>query len=949
MVTALIRALSQVGYYKADAILADSREALRLELNLADRKSKEQAALLASKAEFSRLADKIKALLPEYYHDEELKREQSAFEHELVRAEHAIKTGSSKQASIGGKIDSGGPNLYSPERMMLWYAVLSHLEHHASDEEGATPNPDSAMLVSELSSSKGADYIFDKFSRHVTRILPRIGVDKKDCIIRWGEPNSGFWHSKKDPANGQPQDIINFDIKDSLLLGDMVQQVMAHELGHYLYDTVYPPTLAKQYDAIQSLQEKARNGSLSKEEQETLVRTRFLASLYHDIWNAAADNAVDESSHRLSSGDDPRYRYGLLPALLVNFVTYRGQGAYIKKYEKEGALPTDTLEEMAGNPQAVLENLSGTLVQVSSLIHGQMSNVEDRTALLADLPKIGIYTQLLKNESHPEMTGEECFWDLYEKCKRISELTPDPRLMSTPDVWRKARDEMQEERNRIHEEIFAQYAKPIIDRITAQQPSVQDMMDALNQSDGKGRQKKQESGNGEGIPIDIPGGKGTIPVLKPGQPGSHAPDNPGQGANKGKTIDKHEDAAINEANAQDPEAPPAAGNAPPPKIGGLKPAASSSSPSLIAGKASSAVAEINLGDGRTLVELQEDPLFAQAVDEIKDRLYDMMEQFAVPISSIATDATDRLPSTDPIERLSIEAVVKYELSGRTDMPVLFRGDVKTNIPPVGDAIFAIDISGSMSWGPGSRAEYIIKSTALMALGIQAFNEDRARQALPPMGVYVMLWGNTEPTFLGKPYDPDQQEEIILKLDEVLDKVINNKSIEGLHGGTELEGVFRHTLEEYAIHRPDSGEFPETMARGPVLMMIGSDGGVFDMDNVPLSEILTAMPSLTVDTALTDGENSPLHSALTQVKTEIGYQAPVCVDINDETHILPAMLDWMEGRMKAFREAIPWGAHYDVFTEADVTEQAKEALETLKSRDGHASRLSAAGLKSERTR
>jgi hypothetical protein len=115
--------------------------------------------------------------------------------------------------------------------------------------------------------------------------------------------------------------------------------------------------------------------------------------------------------------------------------------------------------------------------------------------------------------------------------------------------------------------------------------------------------------------------------------------------------------------------------------------------------------------------------------------------------------------------------------------------------------------------------------------------------------------------------------------------------------------------------------------------------VYDMNSVPLSGILQAMPSLTVDSMLTDGADSNLHQALLSANRAEAYQAPVNVHMDTPQQILPSMLDWIENRAETFRTAVPWGAHYNTFTEGDVAEQAGNALDAFRDKS-FASRLAA---------
>ncbi|MFN8992906.1 MAG: hypothetical protein ACK5X3_04470, partial [Pseudomonadota bacterium] len=577
---------------KADLILEDARHALRLDIanaeqpivSAANGEQTQETIPIAESEHYQALVDRIRAILPSYYQGKELEEQQAQFDHEVARAAHVMATGSSKGLVYQGKTDHAGPNLYSPERMMLWFATLSHMEHRKPVE--GQEKISISGIAGELASSKGAQLLLDKFAKNVTTILATLGIDKNDCIIRWGQPGSHFWHRSKDGANGQPHDIINFDIKKTLLLGDMVQQVMVHELGHYLYDTKYPERLEKLNTQIMVLQAKVNNGGmLSNDEQKTLVRARYEHELYHNIWNAAADNAVDHASHVVSAGDQPRYGYQLLPALLVNFITLRGQGSNIRHFQEKGPIAKEVLAEMGNDAGAQIRNLQGALYQISSFIHGQLDNPADKQAFLKRLPEVGIYTQLLKNAEHPRWSGEQCFWDLYDKCERIAHAIPDPRLMSDPAAWRAARDKAQQTRNQIHEEIFTHYALPLVEQHMDKQKALQEMMDALA--------KNGSQMPGEGIPIKIPGiggGMGSIPVFVPTSPGSTAPEKPGEGIGKGQSVGAHEKDGANGKNEHDPEAPNGQGKNSDPKIGQLPSGNPKPSQARGAGKATDAIA-----------------------------------------------------------------------------------------------------------------------------------------------------------------------------------------------------------------------------------------------------------------------------------------------------------------------------------------------------------------------
>jgi len=888
--------LQESGAQKASTILADPLQALRLELNQAD---------LSTHDKFSAAAAKIKALILHYYPEAQREEANQVFDRELLRAEQAIATGSSKKVLSNGRYDDNGPNLYAPERMLLWYATMSHMEQ-VQPEEGKE-KISTATVANELAQSKGADYLLDKFSAQVTQILAALKIDKKDCLIRWGEPDSHFWHRKKDPENGVPHDIINFDIKKTLLIGDLVQQVMLHELGHYLNDTHYPEPIKQLTEDINSLEHKRQEGTLTEEERKAFFAACVERKLYHSTWNSAADNAVDEATCRLSSGEQPVYHANLLPGLLTNFVTLRGQGKHLQAYEHKGPLPPEELAEQAGNPEARLTHLNNALFQVTSLMHGQMKDPSDRAALLEDLPKLGIYPELFRNFDKPELTGEECFWDLYNKCKTLAELTPAPDVMAMPARWREQRDAMQEQRNKIHEAIFAEYATSLIKRVVEQKKPLQELIEIL----------------------------GDLPF--PGQPGSNAPAIPGGAIGIPKPVAEHEKDAGNEKNSRDPEAAKHNNNVP--TIKGLKPVSTMPKQSTMAGKAIDAIAELNLGDGKSLKELQNDPLWVMAIDQIATRMEEMMADFAVPIHHVAHHASQLLPKDNPAARLDQEYLKRYALGKVQGIPHFFRDDETTYIPPIGDVLFGLDISGSMGWGKNTHAEYVIKATVLMMLGIQQFNEDRQARNLPEMGAYVMLWGNIKPTFLGKPYGSAGKEEVIAKLDEVLRKVLASETVPGAHGGTELTGTFQEVFEEYAHHRPNSGSFNDVAERGPILMLLGSDGHVFDMDKVPMSRILQAVPALTVDTMLTKGEDSVLHKALLAAEPAEEYQRAVCIAMNDKQAILPGMLDWMEKRMETFRDGLPWGTTYEVFTEGGIAEQAEEALALVGRDVGFRNRLS----------
>ena len=190
-------------FNKAERILADPLQSLRLEL------CQEYGDNLGTRDSYAAAVDKIRALIPHYYEGKEQEEVQQAFDREVIRAQHAVATGTSLKAKIDGKTDMNGPNLYTPERMLLWYVTLEHLQQY-TPQEGERENPGYRKIADELAASKGAVYLLDKFSSHVTPILGALGVNKSDCMIQWGEPDSHFWFRRKDAETDH--NLINFDI-----------------------------------------------------------------------------------------------------------------------------------------------------------------------------------------------------------------------------------------------------------------------------------------------------------------------------------------------------------------------------------------------------------------------------------------------------------------------------------------------------------------------------------------------------------------------------------------------------------------------------------------------------------------------------------------------------------------------------------------------------------------
>ncbi|MEI7669849.1 MAG: hypothetical protein WCJ33_07185, partial [Pseudomonadota bacterium] len=438
-----------------------------------------------------------------------------------------------------------------------------------------------------------------------------------------------------------------------------------------------PQTLLEITDKIKELDKKRKDGSITEDEILELQINIARQNITHEFWNTVADNAVDNSSILLSTGEQPKYPYNMLSAFLVTSV-YRGQYKTITNYEQNDKLTAEQLAKKQSSPEELFDNLSSTVLFATSLRHGQFANPEDRVKLLQDLPKTGVYPTLLKNFQKPEMSGEECFWDLYDKCKEIANLTPPPSLMLNRIEWTKRRDAMQERRNEIHEEIFAQYSNPLIEQMI---------------EDAKTRAKRQ--GEWE---------------LSP-NPCSRAPKQQGKAIGEPKSVGDHESDALNgknenpnKENGQGQE-----GQDKKPTMGGLNNMPSSSGNKTPGGAGGQEEIKLDLGDGRSLEELSRDTNFEPYIEQIKEKLKEMFAK-QIPIKKMSSDKYRHLPTKSVRESLDRNRFKGYLKNPSYESSKMFYAPVKDYISTVGDIVFAIDLSGSMGWGKGSQAEAVIKSS-----------------------------------------------------------------------------------------------------------------------------------------------------------------------------------------------------------------------------------------------
>lgn len=836
-----------------------------------------------------------------HYEGDMLERQQGLFATELLRVEQALLTGSSKGAMIEGRKNDEGPNTYSPERQLLWHAVWTHI---ASQESIGT-----SVIKHELADSKGMRAQLDEFAFQLSSVLGMVGSSAKECEIIWGDKGSGYYHAQKSKNPALNKDRINIDLHGTLGEGQHVLQIMLHEFMHHLVDRNYPPYLQEMQKKITELLPRYNEGKLSEDELEEFKALVIKRDLSHRVWNSAADNAVDNGSVVLARGFYEDLQGGFPkvdPSLLINSFTTRGMGNhYVKLQSPHTEEPENPLAALLGggkpNPVTALSN---SLFVISQIHHGLVPNTPE------GLASIGIEPSQFPHKDHPEWTPKQNWQFLWDKCQALMQHVPGLQTMDMLDktAWRAARDAAEAERNKIHTEIFEAYVEPHLEQIVEQQKKQEELMKKLMEALGDLPQTPGSGAPGKGIPI--PGGLGEAEPITVEQGGK------------------------NKTDGTNAEPDPKGDKGTKPKLGGGN-FAQPSAPNAAAGSGTDALINLPLGDGRTLKELQEDSAIKRAITQLAREIVKLYRDAPIYQMGHGTNSHTLTPQGGSIPELfdrdKHRRILEQGGPQALDDFRGFRGQQPVaKIPAVGDFILALDTSGSMGWGKNTHAEHAVKSAAIMALAIQKANDILQRENQgPEVGTYVMLWGNSTPSFLTKPYDKKSIHRMIDQMDVLLQRVWSGSSLEGAHGGTEMVGVAKAVSHEYATHRPkEKKPYHKSELRGPANLIVFSDGGVFDIANVPVTQLLKENPYMTWDTALTGGQGSPLHAAMeTATAGARKHQTPLCTEISTDGDMLRHLAEMLKDRVKLLHTAFSTKNIFPV-TNADCEKAFGKNLVTM---------------------
>lgn len=877
---------------------------------------------------------------------------------ELAKASHAVRHGSSKGAEVDGKINRDGPNPNSPQRRLLWaYALKLELADFQSPEthegmenlSGKSKEEKLGTLERELAESRSMRQMKSRFS---ARASSRGGFSENP-IVRFGEAGSWFYSANKKSNPQLRRNIINLDILQSLVLGDFVDAVFQHELEHDEKSLHYPPFLQelieKEKDAqtrIEEAQQKITAIRLDKDldaqleqpalkeffsAQQDYLRASYQRELVHGIWNAAEDNMCNQGAANLSHAKSQPYLFDLAYSINLCTAIVAGCGDFIRDNR---AIP----EEPSAQPQDILSEIGHAINMAFFVRNGICENTPE------DIKTIGVDTRVLATSNKPD--GDARFNELYALCERIAHAQPHPDKRIYKN-YAKLCEETCTERNGYIQELYERFVEQTVDKCMEQfeevtpEQQLKMLKDAIQQrkeaarggapaQEGEGspgRGGKQHKGKSSGIPIIDPETGEELGEIDPeetsekGQAGQQnmqdAETVEAQGIEAGEKMEDLKAQAASDEGDPDLESDKRESGEQENDLTDQAPKQATAAPSQAnqGGASDDALAALNLSDGRTLSELQQDPLYDAAVEQIAEKLRTIMEQFPTVTLEMQKYGTQLRPPVRDInariDRNKILQIPRKLANGgiHVDDLRVFKEDETQAIASPGDLFLSIDASGSMGTGAQSPFAVALKSAALLRDAAERVN----------MGVFVSMWGNHVPSLL---IHPDMEEDIAHDhLDAALHYVLEGDSIPGLHNGTDVGPSIAQMFARLGKERET---LPDEALRGPAQSLVLSDGGLFGEDaKFDLSESLGAFPHLTYDCGLTQGENSILHTNLQAQAAHLAdHQQPICFGIDDPDEIPHQLVSWAEERMHQMILGVSEGR---AVRQGDFREQSEDAL------------------------
>lgn len=893
-------------------------------------------------ATFSYWVDAIRAEIPA---SEEYREFRRLFDEEAKKAAFAIERGTTEGTP------EGSPQPNDRWRRTLWGVAMLFAEkkatqaqpHPSKEEFEAAKAAKQKIEIPPIASIKPIQeavattpemqWQLDQFVKRTNESQRGIGHAGKGiapATIQYGPMRSWFFNAKKSENPNLKTDLINLDLQMTLIVGDFVDTIFQHEQEHQEKSVVYPSCvedhrrLAKEAeDKLKELTKQGKGIKVGKEgiknfdsgsEVEKLVRQKilhnYLFGLKQPVWNCAEDNMCDQGVSNLSIPErkNPVYAFDMSHGINTTTVIARGIGP-----------------GMIGiNPPETEQDKESPAYQLSKIQNAILFAFYIRNKLVADsaegLEKLKIDIAVIKDVDHPNATSEQAYRSMRNLCDAIAEAQPVPndRKRLNPAAYKAFCAKKCDERNQIIDELFRRFVDPTIEKMKQEfeeknlEEQIEELKEQMKQrgqkGQGQGQGQGEGEGSGEGIPYESEDGEGEGEGEgKQGEIPSDPSlgDKPGQGQGKGTTEkdgsggkswgDAERDAEKERPNSDGKGKPSGEGK----ERGPMKQRSQTPGGGGV-GQGGDPLKELQLGDGRSWAQLREDPKYQEAVDHVAERLESISKKF--PSIVIRREQNSTLLPTqagamgDLAGRIDKDALFDLEIARHTgDMSMsdlqTFRDDIEEKIASPGDLFLAIDASGSMGSGVGSRLEAAMKSAAIL--------HDAATRA--GYGVYITVWGNDFPYMITSPGLPD--EVTVGQFDTVLGAALTGTHVSGLHLGTNLDGAIANVFGQVAQHREEHtlyqdenepSDLPKRKRpRGPVHVLFLTDGEVGNQAEF-IDKALEGKQGITFDAALTEGDDRSMREIMQRVPNH-GSKKSIVVDIKDSKNIPQQMVRWAEER------------------------------------------------------
>lgn len=800
------------------------------------------------------------------------------------------------------------------------------------------------------------------------------------AVVQYGPMRSWFFNAKAKENPRLPYDLINLDLQMTLLIGDFIDGIFQHELEHQEKSNFYPESLlkhrrlAKEAEAeLERLTEEGKGITITREgvenfdkgsETEKLVkqviRHNFLFSLLHPVWNCAEDNMCDQGV--ANSGNPKRRKKSALPydmAHSSNMGTLiaRGVGPRLLGFAPDAERVELERNEAAGKapqgPAPGNEEAQAALRQLQHIQSAILFAFYIRNQLTEDSPAgwkaLGIDVGAVEDARNPGLSHEEAYMEMRKLCDRIAESQPLPRDQArlSGRRFRELSDRLCEQRNRYIDELFERFVDKTVEKILQEfeKQSLDQQVEQLRQ------QLDQAGKRGKDIEAKVkPNGKGDGNG-KPGEgQGEGGQGEGGQGGGEGKEEDmsiptdsrmddkpgQHNGKDISEKDGSGARTWEEALNAGEIEVGehderdaqNAEKGGKAEGKGIRHTKGGTPLDRIEFGDGRSYLQLRDDPNYQAAVEYIAERLRAISERFPAMVLRHEEDAsllpTEAAHIGDLAGRIDKEALWNLAIAERTgdislDTLRVFQDDVEVPFASPGDIMLNIDLSGSMNKGRGSRSEAAVKSAALLY--------DASQRA--GFGGYMNVWGNDFPTIIAAPGVPE--ETVIATLDRLVQLAVTGKEIEGLQKGTDFDSAFASSLAQLSLERDEQTLRPRTvdeefilpprrMPRGPVLSLYLSDG---EIGTAPkLDRSFDQVTGLTVDTCYTEGNPASMVGFVEKIPDPFGGH--VHVDISKAPRIPQTLVQWVESRYQRILDGAQANRH-EWLTQEKLERQMEDAL------------------------